>query len=119
MGQLTNAMAQLRSDINGSRQDRLSEQNARIADVNAQLADFTVTRLSNGVRDAADRATFIRDNSNDVNRLLNHFNKDRQLMSRQTSQERAAFVNNVAQDRAGAHAAFFGTATDKKKTFLI
>ena len=160
MGRLTDNMAQLRRNIDGSRESRLAQQNARVFSVSAQIADFAATRVKNGVRDAYMRATFVTDNTNDVNRLLNDFRHTHQVMGRQGREDRAAFltdiskktldllvgfnaarksmaertakeradfiadmtnnvaafIKDVAQDRAGAHTVFFGTATSKKKT---
>ncbi len=164
MGRFTDDMAQLRSHIDSTREDRLSEQNARIFSVRAQISDFAATRASNGIQDAKARAAFVNNNANDVNRLINAFHHFRQVMGRQGREERAAFVNDVSkktlelltgfnvehknmaeqtakeradfiaanrssvgafineasQDRAGAHAVFFGTVAAKKKTaFLV
>lgn len=160
MGRLTDDMAQLRRNIDGSREFRLAQQNARVSSVSAQIADFAATRARNGVRDALVRTTFVTDNANDVNRLLNDFRHTHQLMGRQGREDRAAFlsdmskrtldllvsfnvnrksmakrsakeradfianmtnsvaafINDAAQDRVGAHTVFFGTATSKKKT---
>lgn len=160
MGRLTDDMAQLRRNIDSSRESRLAQQNARVFSVSTQIADFAATRARNGVRDAHMRAAFVTDNTNNVNRLLNEFRHTHQVMGRQGRKDRAAFLtdmskktldllggfkadrnsmaersakeravfiadmtNNVAafikdaaQDRAGAHAVFFGTATSKKKT---
>lgn len=160
MGRLTDDMAQLRRNIDSSRESRLAQQNARVSSVSAQIAGFAATRARNGVQDAHARATFVTDNANDVNRLLNDFrhthqvmgrqgrenraafltdmskktldllvsfNADRKSMAKRSAKERAgfianmtnnvaAFINDAAQDRAGAHAVFFGTAASKKKT---
>ena len=160
MGRFTDDLAQLRSHIDSTREDRLSEQNARIFSVKAQISDFAATRASNGIQDAKARAAFVNNNANDVNRLVSSFHHFRQVMGRQGREERAAFVNNVSkdtlelltgfnadrknmaeqtakeradfisanrssvgafineasQDRAGAHAVFFGTVAAKKKT---
>jgi len=159
MGRFTDDLAQLRSHIDSTREDRLSEQNARIFSVKAQISDFAATRVSNGIQDANARAAFVNNNANDVNRLVNSFHHFRQVFGRQGREERAAFVNDLskntldlltgfnvdhknaaerdakaradfvsvnkssvgayineaAQDRAGAHAAFFGTGAAKKK----
>lgn len=165
MGRFTDDLAQLRSHIDSTRENRLAEQNARIFSVNAQISDFAATRVSNGIQDSKARAAFVNNNANDVNRLVNSFHHFRQVMGRQGREERAAFVNDVskktlallrgfsadhksmaeqsakeradfiaankssvgayineaAQDRAGAHAAFFGTVAAKKKktAFLV
>jgi hypothetical protein len=163
MGRFTDDLAQLRSNINSTREDRLSEQNARIFSVKAQISDFAATRASNGIQDAKARAAFVNNNANDVNRLVNSFHHLRQVFGRQGREERAAFINDLskntldlltsfsvdhrnaaeqdaksradfvsankssvnayineaAQDRAGAHAAFFGTGAAKKKTAFI
>jgi len=161
MGKLTDDMAQLRSNIDITRENRLSEQNARIFNVRSQISDFTATRASNGFQDASARALFVKNNATDVNSLLSAFNSNHQALSKQGREERAAFVNsvskntldllnsfnvehknmaeqsakerldfitensrsvtafinNASQDRAGAHAVFFGT--DKKKKALL
>jgi len=161
MGKLTDDMAQLRSNIDITRESRLSEQNARIFNVRSQISDFTATRASNGFQDASARAAFVRNNANDINSLLNAFNSFHQAMGKQGREERTAFVNsvskntldllnsfnvehknmaeqsakerldfitensrsvtafinNASQDRAGAHAVFFGT--NKKKKALL
>ena len=162
MGTFTNDMAQLRSHINTTREQRLFEQNVRIFSVRSQLRDFTTTRVSNGNKNAKDRATFVNNNAHNVTRLINAFKHFRQVMGRQGGEERTAFVNDVSkqtltlltdfnverknmaersakeraefvaanknsvgnfinqasQDRAGAHAVFFGTAK-KKVSFLV
>jgi hypothetical protein len=159
MGRLTDDMAQLRRNIDGSRETRLAQQNARVSSVSAQIAGFAASRARNGARDAHVRATFVTDNANDVIRLLNDFrhtcqvmgrqgresraafvtdmskktidllgsfNADRKSMAERSARERAdfitnmsssvaAFIKDVAQDRASAHAVFFGTAASKKK----
>jgi hypothetical protein len=160
MGCLTDSMARLRKNIDGSRDSRLAQQNARVSSVSAQIVGFAAARARNGAQDARARATFVTDNANSVNRLLkdvrhtrevmgwqrredrtafvadmskktldllDSFNADRKSMAERSAKERAdfianmtnsvaAFINDAAQDRAGAHAVFFGIATAKKKT---
>ena len=162
MGRFTDDMTQLRTNLDSSRENRVTQQNARISGVSAQIADFASTRARNGQRDANARATFVAGNANNVNRMLNTFHHLHQEMGKQSRNERAAFVNGVArqtrsllngfhaahasmakhsakerahfvgnnrktigtfineasQDRAGAHAVFFGTAK-KKAAFLV
>ena len=162
MGTFTNDMTQLRSHIDYTREQRLFEQKARIFSVRSQLLDFATTRVSDGIKNAKDRATFVNNNAHNVTRLINAFQHFRQVMGRQGREERAAFVNDVSkqtltlltdfnverknmaersakeradfvtanknnvghfinqasQDRAGAHAVFFGTAK-KKVSFLV
>jgi hypothetical protein len=59
--------------------------------------------------------------------LLNRFNTDRKSMAKSSAKDRAdfminmsntvaAFINEASQDRAGAHAAFFGATVLKKKS---
>jgi len=160
MGRLTDDMADLRMNIDNSRDSRLAQRNALVSEVNFQLAEFASIRARNGAQDAQTRADFITQNANDVGRLLTAFRHSRQMMRRQGRETRAdflskmskdtldlltsfnadrksmaernakdradfianmtntvaAFINEAAQDRAGAHAAFFGTAPSKKKT---
>jgi hypothetical protein len=101
MGRFTDDMVLLRRNIDSSRDSRLAQQNARISSVSAQIADFASTRARNGLRDANARATFVSDNSNDVNRLLTAFHRFHQLMGQQGRVERAAFVNDVSKKTRG------------------
>jgi hypothetical protein len=160
MGRLTDDMAQLRRNIDGSRESRLAQQNARVSSVCSQIAGFAAARARDGQQDAYARAAFVTGNANDINRLLNDFRNNRRLAGQQAHEDRAAFVGNVSkdtrdllggfnadrrsmaersskdrsdfianltngvaafineasQDRAGAHAVFFGAAASKKKT---
>ena len=98
MGRLTDDMAQLRSNIDSTRENRLAQQNARISSVSDQIADFAATRARNGQRDANDRATFVNENANNVNRMLSAFRHLHQEMGRQGREARAAFVTDVSMN---------------------
>jgi len=74
-----------------------------------------------------DRVAFVTDVSKKTLDLLNSFNADRKSMAQRSAKNRAdfitdmtnsvaAFINDAAQDRVGAHAVFFGAALSKKKT---
>jgi flavorubredoxin len=98
MRSLTNDMAQLRSHIDDSRATRLSEHHVRITNVKSQLSDFAISRLSNGIQDARERADFVSNNKKDVKRLVSEFHHSRQTMSRQDRQDRIGFVNDISKD---------------------
>jgi len=126
MGRFTDDMAQLRNNIDSTRENRLAQQNARISGISAQLADFTSTRARNGLRDANARATFVADNANDVKRLLNSFHHLHQLMGRQGREERAAFVNDVSKKTQGllngfqaAHKAMAKQTAEARANFVV
>jgi hypothetical protein len=97
-----------------------------------------VTRLINafqhfrqvmGRQGREERAAFVNDVSKQTLTLLTDFNVERKNMAERSAKERAEFVtanknsvgtfiNQASQDRAGAHAVFFGTVK-KKVSFLV
>jgi len=95
-------------------------------DINQTLSNFRNARQLMGQQGRESRAAFASNMAKETSDLLNGFNADRKAMAQSTAKARAdfmtnmsntvaAFINEAAQDRAGAHAAFFGTSTAKKK----
>jgi hypothetical protein len=95
--------------------------------VNGLLGDFYHARQVMGQQGRESRANFVSYSSRYTLDLLTNFNADRKGMAERTAKERtdfmasltgsvSAFINEAAQDRAGARAAFFGEAFKKKKT---
>jgi hypothetical protein len=93
--------------------------------VNGLLSDFYHARQVMGQQGREGRANFVSYSSRFTLDLLTGFNIDRKNMAQRTAKERAdfmtsltgsvsAFINESAQDRAGAHAAFFGRVSKKK-----
>ncbi|MEI7996308.1 MAG: hypothetical protein WCH01_15535 [Methylococcaceae bacterium] len=131
MGRFTDDMAQLRSNIDSTRVSRLAEQNTRISNVASMLKTFDRDHQAMGRQGRKDRAAFVSNVTKQTLSLLNGFHSDHKSMANRTAKERAdfvagnkssvgAFIKTAAQDRAGAHAAFFGTASSKKKvTFQV
>jgi len=100
-------------------------------DVCRLLNDFHHLHQMMGRQGRKVRADFVNDLSKKTVGLLACFNADHKSMAERSARERAdfiaknsssvaAFINDAAQDRAGAHAVFFGTASAKKKAaFLV
>jgi hypothetical protein len=95
-------------------------------DVNRLLSAFHHLHQMMGRHGRQERAAFVTDLSKKTLGLLVCFNADHKSMAERSARKRAdfiaknsssvaAFINDAAQDRAGAHAVFFGTATAKKK----
>jgi hypothetical protein len=95
-------------------------------DVNRLLSAFHHLHQMMGRHGRKERADFVNNLSKKTLGLLTGFNADHKSMAERSARERAdfiaknsssvaAFINDAAQDRAGAHAVFFGTATAKKK----
>ena len=95
--------------------------------INQTLNDFRKARELMGKQGRDSRKAFTSNMAKDTSDLLKGFNADRRSMAESSAKDRAdftknlsntvaAFINEAAQDRAGAHAAFFGTSTAKKKT---
>jgi len=113
-------------------------QEAKIRAVFVKNNTHEVTRLINGFQHfrqvmgrqgREERAAFVNDVSKQTLALLTDFNVERKNMAERSAKERADFVaanknsvghfiNQASQDRAGAHAVFFGTAK-KKVSFLV
>jgi hypothetical protein len=98
-------------------------------DVNRLLSAFHHLHQMMGRHGRKERADFVNNLSKKTLGLLTGFNADHKSMAERSARERAdfiaknsssvaAFINDAAQDRAGAHAVFFGTATAKKKSSI-
>jgi len=96
-------------------------------DVKRLINNFRHTREVTGQQDRLSRAAFVNDTSKKTSDLLVGFNTDRKNQAAQSAKDRAdfitsltnsvaAFINEAANDRATAHAVFFGGVAPKKKT---
>lgn len=94
--------------------------------INQTLGNFRLARQLMGQQGRESRAVFASNMAKETSDLLKGFNANRKSMAESSAKDRAdfmtnmsntvaAFINEAAQDRAGAHAAFFGTSTAKKK----
>ena len=97
-------------------------------DVNRLINSFQHFRQVMGRQGREERAAFVNDVSKQTLALLTDFNVEHKNMVRRTTKERADFVaankksvgffiTKASQDRAGAHAVFFGIS--KKKVSLL
>jgi hypothetical protein len=98
-------------------------------DVSRLLNTFHHHHQMMGRQGREERAAFVNDVSKKTLGLLNDFHAAHKSMAKHSAKERAhfvatnkksvgAFINEAEQDRAGAHAVFFGT-TKKKVAFLV
>ena len=133
---MSKATSNLISDFNADRRN-MAEQTS------TERANFNADRRSMAEQTSAERANFVSEMSKATSNLISDFNADRRNMAEQTSTERAnfnadrrsmaeqtskqradfitnlsngvsAFINDIATDRADAHAVFFGTVSKKK-----
>ena len=113
MGRLTNDLARLRQNIDGSRESRIKENAERSAQecvratsVNTMIAGFASAHANQAKVDAQAREIFVTENTRTVFDLLDQFSKGHQSMAHQSRQERATFVSDVAKKTADLIAEF-------------
>ena len=114
------------SQANEAAQER-SEFFSDLASSISRFLSETQTNRSNDAKiSSEDRNSFVSSLAEQVSSQVDAFNQARAEMAKSTSEERASFVSNlasgvaslineVATDRAGANAAFFGKAVKSEK----
>jgi hypothetical protein len=133
---ISNVSAQIADFASTRARNGLQDANDRAAfvagnanDVNRLLNTFHHLHQTMGRQGREERAAFVNDVSKQTRGLLNSFHAAHKNMAKHSAKERAhfvgnnrktvgAFINGAAQDRAGAHAVFFGTAK-KKVAFQV